>query len=100
MIANSLVQVDVKPSITIFSLTNTHGWHHAAQHIYAIQPVNTLRARQNGQHFSDDIFKCIFLNENISTAITISLKFVPKGPINSIAVLVQIMAWCRTGVRS
>ena len=24
---------------------------------------NTLRSRQNGRHFSDDIFKCIFLNE-------------------------------------
>ena len=25
----------------------------------------------------------------------ISLKFVPKGPINNILVLVQTMAWCR-----
>ena len=27
----------------------------------------------------------------------ISLKFVPKGPINNIPELVQIMAWRRTG---
>ena len=27
----------------------------------------------------------------------ISLKFVPKGPINNIPALVQIMAWCRPG---
>ena len=27
--------------------------------------VNTLRPRQDGRHFPDDIFKCIFLNENI-----------------------------------
>ena len=27
--------------------------------------VNTLRPRQNGRHFADDIFKCIFLNENV-----------------------------------
>ena len=27
--------------------------------------VNTLRPRQNGRSFADDIFKCIFLNENI-----------------------------------
>ena len=27
--------------------------------------VNTLRPRQNGCHFPDDIFKCIFLNENV-----------------------------------
>ena len=26
--------------------------------------INTLRPRQNGRHFPDDIFKCIFLNEN------------------------------------
>ena len=62
-----------------------------------IYPVNTLRPRQNGRHFADDIFKCIFLNENVSIAIEISLKFVPKGPINNIPALVQIMAWRRPG---
>ena len=59
--------------------------------------VNTLRPRQNGRHFPDDIFKCIFLNENIWISIKISLKFVPKGPINNIPALVQIMAWRRPG---
>ena len=57
--------------------------------------VNTLRPRQNGCHFTDDIFKCIFLNENVWIPIKISLKFVPKGPINNIPALVQIMAWRR-----
>ena len=56
--------------------------------------INTLRSRQNGRHFADDIFKCIFLNENIWISIKISLKLVPKGPINNIPALVQIMA-CR-----
>ena len=28
-------------------------------------PPNTLRPRQNGRHFPDDIFNCIFLNENV-----------------------------------
>ena len=46
--------------------------------------------------FADDIFKCIFLNENVSIAVKISVKFVPKGPINNIPALVQIMAWRRT----
>ena len=54
---------------------------------------NTLRPRQNGRHFPDDIFKCIFLNENVWISIKISLKIVPKGPINNIPALVQIMAW-------
>ena len=58
---------------------------------------NTLRPRQNGRHFADDIFKCIFLNENIWIPIKISLKFVPKGPINNIPALVQIMVWRRSG---
>ena len=58
---------------------------------------NTLRPRQNGCLFADDIFKRMFLNENIWILITISLKFVPKGPINNIPALVQIMAWRRPG---
>ena len=59
--------------------------------------VITLRQRQNGRHFTDDVFKCIFLNENLLISIKISLNFVPKGPINNIPALVQIMAWCRAG---
>ena len=55
--------------------------------------LNTLRPRQDGRHFPDDIFKCIFPNENAWLSIKISLKFVPKGPINNIPSLDQIMAW-------
>ena len=58
---------------------------------------NTLRPRQNGRHFADDIFKCIFLNETVWIPIKISMKFVPMGPINNIPALVQIMAWRRPG---
>ena len=48
------------------------------------QLINTLRPRQNGRHFADDTFKPIFLKENISISIKISLKFVPKSPIDNI----------------
>ena len=58
---------------------------------------NTLRLRQNGCHFPDDIFKCIFLNENAWISLKISLKFVPKVRIHNIPSLVQIMAWRRPG---
>ena len=58
---------------------------------------NTLRPRWNEPHFADDIFKRIFFNENVWISIKISLKFVPKGPINNIPALVQIMAWRRSG---
>ena len=59
--------------------------------------VNTLRPSHNGRRFADDTFKRIFLNENVRIPIEISLKFVPKGPINNIPTLVQIMAWHRPG---
>ena len=55
--------------------------------------LNTLRPRQNGRHFADDIFNGIFFNENVWILIKISLKFVPKGPINNIPAWVQMMAW-------
>ena len=64
---------------------------------YSGTPVNTLRPRQSERHLADDIFKCIFVNENVWIPIKISLKFVPKGPINNIPALVQIMAWRRPG---
>ena len=56
-------------------------------------PKTLMRPRQNGRHFPDDIFKCIFLNENALISISISLKFVPKGSINNFPALVEIMAW-------
>ena len=59
--------------------------------------INTLRPRQLGRHFLDDIFKYIFLNDNLWILIKISLKFVPEGTINNIPALVQIMAWRRLG---
>ena len=37
---------------------------------------------------ADDIFKCIFLNENVLISIKISLKFVPKGQFSNIPALV------------
>ena len=59
--------------------------------------INTLRPRQNDRLFAGDTFKHIFLNENNKISIKISLKFVPKGPINNIPAMVQIMAWRRPG---
>ena len=58
---------------------------------------NTLRPRQYCRYFADDIFKCIFMNENIWILIKISLKIIPRVRINNISALVQIMAWRRQG---
>ena len=61
------------------------------------QWVNSLRPRPDRRHFADDIFKCIFKNENEWISPRISLKFVPKFRINNIPALVHIMAWRRPG---
>ena len=62
-----------------------------------VSPLNTFRPRQNGHHFIDDIFKCIFLKENARLSFKISPKSVPKVRITNIPALVQIMAWRRPG---
>ena len=71
------------------SRVNTQPWYQVF--------VNLLRPRRNGRYNADDIFKCICLKENVWIPTKISLKFVPKGPINNIPALVQIMAWRRLG---
>ena len=59
-------------------------------------PINTLRPRQ-----MDAIVQTTFWNAfswmNVWIPIKISLKFVPKGRINNIPILVQVMAWRRPG---
>ena len=57
-------------------------WHPG---LPAINEFNSL--------FSDDTFRCMFVNENFCILIEISLKFVPKGPFDNNPTLVQIMAW-------
>ena len=65
--------------------------------MHGLSCVITLRPRQNGRRFTDDTFKRIFLNKNVRISIKISLKFVPRGPINANPSLVQIMVWHRSG---
>ena len=49
-------------------------------------------------NLADDILNCIFLNENDDrTPIQISLKYVPRSPIDNKPAMVQVMAWRRTG---
>ena len=70
-----------------------HGWC-----VSVIHPiVDSSPPGQNGCHFADDICRCIFVNEKFCMLIKISLKFVPKGPIDNKPALVLIMAWRRTG---
>ena len=62
-----------------------------------VKQVNTLRPGQNGRRFPDDIFNCIFLNENVGLSLKISLEFIPNIRINNNPSLVQLMAWRRPG---
>ena len=62
-----------------------------------LYPINTLGPIQDGRHFADDIFTCIFVNENCSILVKFSLKYVRNGPIDNNRALVQIMAWRRSG---
>ena len=49
-------------------------WKHEAA-------FNSSSPGQNGRHFTDDIFNCIFVNEKFCILIQISMTFVPKGPV-------------------
>ena len=46
---------------------------------------------------ADDIFKYISMNGNDEIPIPISLKLVPRSQFDNEPVLVQVMAWRRTG---
>ena len=58
---------------------------------------NSSPPEQNGRHFTDDIFKGIFLNQNVRISVKISLKFAPKASIDNKSALFQVMAWRQTG---
>ena len=53
-------------------------------------PINSSLPGQNGGHFADDIFRCLFVNEMLCILIKILLKFefVSKSPIDNNQALV------------
>ena len=51
-------------------------------------PLDSFCLTHWGRGTMATIFQCIFLTENVWIPITISLKFVPTGPINNIPALV------------
>ena len=69
-----------KPSIVVWTwVSNKTLWY-----VNTNTPLNTLKPTQNGRHFEDDNFKCIFLDENMFISIEIALKFAPTSQINNI----------------
>ena len=49
------------------------------------------------QYLTDNIFNCIFINENVFIVIEISMTFIPKCPIGNKSTWEQVMAWHQTG---
>ena len=74
----SIIGGNVHPRPTMLYRINRLGW------------VNSSSPRQNGSHLhlADNIFRCIFVNKKFCILIKISLKFVPKGPIDNRSALV------------
>ena len=88
MIASSPEESRILPnSVGYVILDNSWGYYLDAhlRHIEAETKWTPFRRR----HFQ--------VNENVSIPIKFSVKLVPKGPINNILALVQIMAWHRPG---
>ena len=62
--------------------------------------TSTLRRGQDGRRFPDDIFKCIFLNENDKIPFQISMKFVPRSPIDNKPVPIHYLIQCWLVIKS
>ena len=60
--------------------------------VVMLSALNALRLIQDDRQFTYDIFNFIFFNENICIMIQITVKCVSKGPIDSNAALVWVMA--------
>ena len=56
--------------------------------LQALEDLTHLPLDKMAAILSDDIFKCIFLNENDRITIQNSLQFVPDGPIDNNLALV------------
>ena len=89
-------EISVKLRIVdIYSVGNTERHHRICQQKLLIAVLNVTKVSMTAfiQHLLFyDIFKCIFLNENVWISNKISLEFVPNGQINNIPTLVQTMA--------
>ena len=50
--------------------------------------INLSPPEQNGLHFADDIFRCIFVNDKFRIFIENSPNFIPKVPLRNNLTLV------------
>ena len=85
------ISIHTPTKVTRLSWFISRSWKRG-QHAF-----NTSKPEQNGAILADDIFKCTSLIENNGIQIQISLKCVPRTPIDNKPALVQVMVWRRTG---
>ena len=50
---------------TVFFFGTNHSFQSAQGSMAKSMHTQLIEAEKNGRHFADDIFKCIFLNENV-----------------------------------
>ena len=81
-----------RPSSQLYIFHSVGSNWYSRSMLFIVLIVNSARSKQNGRHFTIDMFKCILLNENLGISLKISLKFVPKGPFSNFPALFQIMA--------
>ena len=65
--------------------------------LYRDMALNTLVSGQNGHPFARRQFQMHFRQWNMSISLKLSLKFVPKGPIDNKPSLISRMSWRRKG---
>ena len=82
---HKVIPVMVKQCISYIIIVMSHegydGWYHLPWCLFCsgFDMLTHLPLDKMAAILADDIFKCIFLNENVRMSIQISLKFVPKG---------------------
>ena len=95
------VQNHITPKWVFYELVVIHCQWNGSNNYISVW-LMTLRLRQDCHHFTQDIFKFIFLTENVWILLKISLKFVPEVRINNISALATshylnqwwLIYWC------
>ena len=96
---NFVISPDVNSPVTAPGPLYRYDWLSGPAACWVAVWVGLISPWTKLPHFADDIFKRIFLNENIRISIKIPLQVISKGPINNIPALAQLMAWRRPGVK-
>ena len=90
LVKSRIIMVKSHASPLRFSASNTAGVQWGSFNSFPRGQIGIL---------ADDIFNSILWNENDRIPIHISLKYVPRSPIDNEPALVQVMAWRLLGAK-